>query len=404
MRKYKVILAILSIMLIIIIGVVVKTELFNDNTSEVVNAVPESESVTEPQTEAVKEVTLIAVGDVLAHTPVLAAAKGEADSYNFDSLFSVMKEDFESADIAVVNQETILGGSDAGFPYDGYPNFNTPDAMGEAIINAGFDVVLQASNHSRDAGIDGILHSINYWKSNANKITMIGLNDSEEERNQIRIVEKNGISIAMLNYTYSLNGYTLPVDKQYIVNILNSTTLDQVKADITKASEIADFVIVFPHWGVEDKVEEPSEEQKYWAKMMTEAGADLIIGTHPHVIETIEWVTADNGNKALCYYSIGNYISNQQELAEVLGGMAKVKIVQENGVTRIKEEETGIYPIITHNDKSGGKAVIQTYHITDYTEEMAKVHDIFIRFDSTFSLAKLQQLANEVLGNWILTR
>ncbi|SHJ31800.1 CapA family protein [Parasporobacterium paucivorans] len=402
MRKYIILLAVLIIAFLGVVGFVIKNALPGESAAQETTTAAATQETAQPTTEAAKEVTLLAVGDVLAHTPVLAAAKNEDGSYSFDSLFAVMKEEFQSADIAVVNQETILGGSDGGFPYDGYPNFNTPDSMGDAIIGAGFDVVLQASNHSRDAGVSGILHSINYWKNHSGEAMMLGLNETQAERDTIRILEKNGITFALLNYTYGLNGYSLPADQTYLVNIMDSSTLEQVKADITKASGMADFVIVFPHWGSEDRTGDPTPDQTSWAKMMTEAGADLIIGTHPHVIENIEWVTSDNGNRALCYYSIGNYSSNQQNLAEVLGGMAKVKIIKEDGMTRIKEEETGVVPIVTHNDKTSGKAVIQTYRLTDYTEEMAKVHDIFIRFDNSFSLARLQDLANQVFGDWIL--
>lgn len=397
--RFKIILTASIIAALAIIAFAVKPFVLNDEALEVVN--PQQEQTETVKPEEPKEVTLIAVGDVLAHTPVLAAANMGNGAYDFKSLFTVMKDEIQSADIAVVNQETILGGTEGGYPYDGYPNFNTPDSMGDALIDAGFDVVLQASNHSMDAGTSGINHSIQYWKSHAGEITMLGLNESQDERNRIRVIEKNGITFALLNYTYGLNGHSLSEDESHLVNILNSNTLEQIKSDISTASGLADLVIVFPHWGVEDRVGEPTSEQQFFARQLTEAGADLIIGTHPHVLESVEWVQADNGNQSLCYYSLGNYTSNQQELAEVLGGMAKVKIVKENDITSIKADETGIIPIVTQNDRSSGKSLIQTYHLSDYTEEMARAHDIYLRFDQNFSLSSLQSLANEVLGNWI---
>lgn len=402
MKKYTILLVVLIIAFLGVVGLVIKAALRTEQSIKETTKTAESETTTQTTTEAPKEVMLVAVGDVLAHTPVLAAAKREDGSYSFESLFTVMKEDFQTADIAVVNQETILGGTEGGFPYDGYPNFNTPDSMGDAIIEAGFDVVLQASNHSRDAGVSGILHCIEYWKNRSAETMMLGLNETSEERDTVRIFQKNDITFAMLNYTYGLNGYSLPADQPYLVNIMDENSMEKVRLDIEKASQMADFVIVFPHWGVEDRVGNPTEDQQKWSMLMTQAGADLIIGTHPHVIETIEWIEAENGNRSLCYYSIGNYTSNQQELPEVLGGMAKVLIVKEDGVTRIDEGRTGVVPIVTHNDKTGGSAVIQTYHLKDYTEDMAAVHDIYVRFDRNFSRAALQELADRVFGEWVL--
>ena len=248
--------------------------------------------------------------------------------YNFDHFFAQVKDYVSQADIAVINQETMLAGSDVG--YSGYPLFNSPDQLGDAIANAGFNVVLHASNHSADKGTSGIRHAIEFWKTKSN-ITVLGLNETPEQRDVIRIVNVEGINIAMLNYTYSLNGLSLPAGEEYLVNIMDDSTRDQVLADITKASEMAEFVIVFPHWGVE-YVNTQNDNQIEWANQMTDAGADLIIGTHPHVVQPVEWIETVSGNKSLCYYSLGNYISNQAWLQDYgsetafntqLGGMAK---------------------------------------------------------------------------------
>ncbi len=348
------------------------------------------------------EVELISVGDVLMHTPILNYSRKDNGKYNFDRIFSVMKEDISRADIAICNQETPI---DTTIPADGGIEFifNTPGAIGKAEIKAGFDVVLQASNHSYDEGSDGILHTIDFWKKHTDKITMIGMNESQEKRDTITYVEKNGIKFALLNYTYGLNGFSLPEDMDYLVTIIDDEHRDIIENDIKTADANADFVIVFPHWGVEDLWPDTTEFQDSWAKIFTEAGADLIIGTHPHVCERIDWVEADNGNKSLCYYSLGNYASNQQEAPEVLGGMAKVKIVKENGETFIDKEATGVVPIVCHNiDHGNFTNEVVIYKLSDYTEELANSHDIVVNGRDRFSLDWLKEIADTTFGDWII--
>ena len=336
-------------------------------------------------------VNIIAVGDNLIHNSVLKSGKINDSTYNFNRLFDIMKNDFQEADIAIINQETILGGSFR--PYDGYPNFNSPNELGNAIVEAGFDVVLQASNHTLDVGVQGVVNCIEYWKQQKG-ITYLGINESQEENENIKVVEKNGIRFALLNYTYGLNGHTLPKDKSYLVNLIDTAS---VIKDIRKAEQIADFTIVFPHWGVE-YVYEPNKHQKALAKIMTKHGADLIIGTHPHVLQPVEWIEAENGNKALCYYSLGNYTSGQKATPRVLGGMAKLSISKVNDSIFIEEAE--IVPTITHYEWVNGTSLHQTYKLSDYTEKLEKRHSLNY-YDSTFSFNAIQKLAYDIVGEWI---
>ena len=337
-------------------------------------------------------VRIVAVGDNLIHNSVLKSGKINDSTYNFDRLFEVMKKDFQKADIAIINQETILGGSFR--PYDGYPNFNSPFELGDAIIEAGFDVVLHASNHTLDVGVQGIHNCIEYWKKHK-EIACLGINESKEEREHIKIIEKNGIKFALLNYTYGLNGRTLPKDKSYLVNLIDTTLIIN---DLRKAEQIADFTIVFPHWG-EEYVYKPNKNQRQLAQLMTENGADLIIGTHSHVLQSIEWIECDNGNKALCYYSLGNYTSGQLASPRVLGGMAKITIAWEDGSAHIIN--AGITPTITHYEWVKGTSMHKTYKLSDYTNNLERRHSLNY-YDSTFSIKNLQQLADQIIGDWII--
>lgn len=412
MKKYEALLIVMIISLLALVGVAVYTDykvsdgkiVTTKKQEEHVKNTTEEQSTTEEETTTKKEekheVTLVAVGDILIHTPLLDEGHLEDGSYDFKFLFEIMKEDFKTADLAIVNQESVLGGPEIG--YDGYPNFNSPDEVGEAIVDAGFDVVLHATNHARDVGMDGIYNTIEFWKKRADKITMLGFNETPKEHQAARYIEKNGIKFALFNFTYGLNGYSLAEGEEHRVNLLDDANREKIVSEIQKAEKEADFVIAFPHWGNEDQLKEVSDFQVQWANILTDAGVDLIIGSHPHVLQKVEWIKTEAGNKSLCYYSVGNYISNQQELNEVLGGMAKLKIVKENGKTAIDESAAGMVPIVTQNDRRGAKPLIQTYHLADYTQEMAQVHDIHNRFDSTFSLERLQNTANDVLGDWLI--
>ena len=193
------------------------------------------ESETKKQQKVKKtEVSIIAVGDNLVSDSVLATAKRNGGGkYDFSSVFEKMKPDFQAADIAIINQETMLGGNQ--FEYQGYPLFNTPDSMGRAVIDAGFDIVQCASNHSLDTKVTGMKHAIKFWKKNKDKIMMVGLNENEEEYNKIPIYECKGIKFAVLNYTYGLNGLILPEEYSYMVNLMDDKHWDKVKADIEKA-------------------------------------------------------------------------------------------------------------------------------------------------------------------------
>ena len=337
-------------------------------------------------------VRIVAVGDNLIHNSVLKSGRINDSTYNFDRLFEVMKNDFQEADIAIINQETILGGKFR--PYDGYPNFNSPFELGDAIINAGFDVVLHASNHTLDIGVQGVNNCINYWKQHQ-EITFLGINENQEERDNIKIIEKNGIKFALLNYTYGLNGHILPKDKSYLVNLIDTTLIIN---DLHKAEQMADFTIIFPHWG-DEYVYKPNKSQVQLAKLMTEHGADLIIGTHSHVLQSIEWIECDNGNKALCYYSLGNYTSGQLAAPRVLGGMAQIQIVSENDSVYIAD--AGIIPTITHYEWIKGTSMHKTYRFSEYTSKLERRHSLNY-YDSTFSIKNLQQLADQIIGDWII--
>lgn len=183
--------------------------------------------------------------------------------------------------------------------------------------------------------------------------------------------------------------------------VIDFTSLNpQVLEDISTARELADIVIVCPHWGTEYQ-DTPSSYQKTFAAQMTEAGADLIIGTHPHVPQPVEWITSENGSTSLCYYSLGNYVSTQKETLCMLEEMAWVTFhVTENDVS-ISEKGTGVLPLICHY-RSGPVRLEKVYLLEDYTEELAAAHGIRNYGGVVLRLEDLENWSTDIFGDFIL--
>lgn len=348
-------------------------------------------------------ITLMSLGDCLMHMGVVKSGEQADGSYNYDFLFREIQPALESADIKVINQETIFGGNDRGF--SGYPAFNSPTQVGDAIVKAGFNVVLHATNHADDMGLLGIENAIAYWNTQPS-VTMVGIGPQTD----IPILTIEDTTFALLNYTYSVNTEVIPGNVVNQVNWLcnydpGSLQLDfntirpQVLEDIRKADEIADVVIVFPHWGIEYTLTETSVQDQM-AQQMADAGADLIIGTHPHVPEPVKWLEGANGNPCLCYFSLGNFVSTQQDTPRMLGGMAWVTFEKTADEVSIVKEDSGVIPVVTHY--SGGPTRVETtYFLENYTAEKAAAHGVNAYANCT--LDRLNEIARQVFGEYLMT-
>lgn len=338
-----------------------------------------------------KEASIIMVGDMLLHQVVSESGQKDDGTYNYDPFFEHVKDDVAAADLAIINEEVILGGPDIGI--SGYPCFNALYEVGDAIVKAGFDVVLHATNHALDQGKTGLNNCINFWKEHYPDITYTGIYQSQEEQDKICVVEVNKIKIAILNYTYGTNGIPLPDDMPYAVNLLDE---EKIRKDVAAAKEQADFVIVCPHWGTEYTLEE-TEEQKNWCKLFLELDVDLVLGAHPHVVEPVEWYEGEDGHKMLVYYSLGNFINGTSSTEShvgwrYVGAMAKVTIgTDDKGQVVIKDY--GVEPLVTQKEKGYGK--ITTYKLSDYTQELAD-NNMARNYDSNFSLQFCKDTCKEV--------
>lgn len=311
-KGFKIFLVIFSITLISIISYIIIKPNKDNKTNSKPNIINKNE-------DKHYEASLIAVGDYLIHSSVYKDANrlANGDGYDFKPMISYIKEIVSNYDIAYYNQETILGGSELGL--SDCPTFNSPYEAGDAMLDAGFNLVSLATNHTMDSGKKAVENSCKYWQSKENVLTA-GSYCSEEERNKINIKEINNIKYTMLNYTYGTNG--MPVANDYLVNVwptdidnINNPEKDtkyqaykkQVKEDIDKVKDKVDFLIVAMHWGVE-YTHEPTAYEKDMASYLASLGVNLIIGTHPHVIQPVTWI-----DDTLVIYSLGNFISAQYQ-------------------------------------------------------------------------------------------
>lgn len=351
---------------VVVSGFAISGHITKNLDGEMPTAQTTSETTTEPSTTALSKVTLVAVGDNLIHNTLIDAGEQENGSRDYTSFYENIKSDISAADIAVINQETMLGGS--SFAYAGYPCFNTPWEVGDAAINAGFDIFTCATNHSLDVGYAGIEQECKYFDSHP-EVTHVGTNDSEEDYNSVVYYEKNGIKFAILNYTYGTNGISIPESKPWCVNMMDK---EKITADVNAAKQNSDVVIVFPHWGTENSTS-VSDYQREYIKLFSELGVDIVIGTHPHVLQPVEWVENEQtGKKMLVYYSLGNFISHQTSLNQLCGGMAQITV--EKRGEEISITSAKLTPVVCWYKSSSGKFSFSVYKLSDYTEELGSSH------------------------------
>lgn len=383
----------------------VDEKLTGETAGETAGGLPEDTDQEQEETVDEPEITLVMAGDILLHTPVAESGQREDGNYDFSAVFAQMKEEIQAADLALVNQEVILGGAQLGV--SGYPAFNAPFELGDALVDAGFDVILHATNHALDKGKSGILNCLSFWQENYPGTAVLGIHASQEEQQEIYVYEQQGIRIAILNYTYGTNGIPLPDDMPYVVDLLDR---ERVEADLRKAEELADFVVVCPHWGTEYSLS-TTREQEDWAVLFAENGADLILGTHPHVIEPIRWLEDGKASEGenigentvpdgtLVYYSLGNFVNWTSGTGagvsnRMVGGMAEVTIgLDETGNAVIKSYD--VEPLVCHVEQGFGGVTV--YPLEQYTEELAERNEI-AKQDGSFSLEYCQRLVQDVFG------
>ncbi len=348
-------------------------------------------------------IDLLMVGDVLIHDRLYTSMK-TSDGYDFRPALTYIKDIVKDYDLAYYNQETILGGSEIGL--SSYPSFNSPYEVGDAMIDAGFNLVSLATNHTLDRGEKAITNSINYWNGK-NDVLTAGSYLSSEDRNKINIREVNNITYTMLNYTYGTNGIKVPSGKEYFVNVWpcngSNPSYDSeyqeykriVKEDVERVRDKVDLLIVAMHWGVE-YTHTPTAYQIDMANYLESLGVNIIIGTHPHVVMPVTFI-----NDTLVIYSLGNFLSAQEtniDYNTTVGLLSTIKItkyIDKDNNSSIKLSDINNELVYTYSKNNNDYKVIpfsnpdiKTY-LSDYERIYNKYSSVIKNMDNTMSINAL---------------
>lgn len=346
------------------------------------------------QEEGVKEDDIVdlsfsAVGDNLIHGAIPYYNQTADSQYTFDYIYEPYKALNEGVDISYINQETICAGQE--LELSSYPTFNGPYEILDAVHNAGFNWISTSSNHTMDRGEQGILNQLNYL-SKYPDLTITGTQASAEE-GRTRIKEVNGVKIGMVGYTYGLNGFEIPEGKDYLVNLIDK---DLIKEDMKLLNEQSDIQIVSMHWGEEYQFE-PNTEQEELAQYLSDLGVDVIIGGHPHVIQPMDYIEGKDGNQTLVMYSLGNFLSAQDENYRMLGGNARWSISYNKATDEFEFKDVEFWPTITLIKNN--YAYYQVYSLKDYTDEMGNEHTLHVSNNQNLSRQYFIDLVNSVMND-----
>ena len=339
----------------------------------------------------VSKVSFFAIGDVLVHSALYENCEKDSSQCVFNRFFDAWKADIDSADYACANQETVFVPRSAG--YSSYPAFGTPEEVGVAETNAGFNIITHATNHSMDRGAANIDYTLDFWKDKP--VFVLGIHSSIEDQNAIRYDVKKGIKFAFLNFTYGLNGHVMPKGRPYLVDMLDSDGVWLKR--IREADENAEVVVAFLHTGTEYTYQ-PTPEARQTVAKAVDAGADIVVCAHPHVLEPFGVLETKKGNRALVFWSLGNYISNQYRLGTVLGSAAKFEVqktVMENGESYVEVTKASLEGSVTHFDRNGHSAI----PLRVYDESKFATHEWKSKIQG-FSLKAIKGLYQKILDGY----
>lgn len=351
-----------------------------------------SSPIKKPKTEVKKvqkeeyQASLVMVGDALIHSNIYLDAKKSDGTYDFKPMLELTKPITSKYDLAYYNQETILGGTNLGI--SSYPRFNSPTEVGDAFLDSGFNLVSLANNHTMDKGEQGVINSLNYWNEKKN-VVHAGQYSSFDDRDSVNVYEKNGIKYAFFSYTTWTNGLETPAGKEYLNNVYSN---DKAQNDISKVRDSVDVVIVAMHWGNEYSLG-VSDKQIEIANYLSSLGVDIIIGSHPHVVEPVEFI-----GKTLVIYSLGNFISDQEGIERLTGLMMSVDIKKsvESGITTISLDNLKADLVYTYSKYGRGFKVypyseLNNVILPDYREYYEKYKGVVMSKCNNIEFVQLKE-------------
>lgn len=372
-----------------------KTELVSSDpiessTTESPSSVPEESdaesSEPEPQPEP-RSVSLLCAGDNLLHINIVRQAKArggdDPSGYDFRPAYARTAAMIAEADLAILNQETIITDK---FEPSNYPMFCSPEAAGDQMVEMGFDVMSIGNNHVLDKGEEGLIATLDYWKTKHPNIPVYGARMKDDEK--IPVLEVNGITFAFLGFMEHTNGLRLPTDSKCKVTYLSET--EEVERQVRAARELADVVVVSAHYGVEVS-NIVTEQQLQITRNLVDWGADIIIGTQPHTVQPMEYVNKPNGGQAFVFYCLGNYISSMTSSPLAMVGMlGKLTVTKQPDGTIVLENPEAV-PIVTNVNYAAGSVSI--YPWSEYTKEIAATSGT-----EGFSYELAEKLVKEYVG------
>lgn len=312
-KKIKIGLYILIVLLLLILGILLY-KLYN-TSNEPIKKDGDKVVVTTTKKKDSNKLSMVMVGDCLIHRFVYTDALNEDGTYSFSNMFTEVEDLIKGHDLAFYNQESNIGGKELGL--SAYPRFNSPEEIGDDMVDLGFNLVSLVNNHTMDKGEKGVINSVNYWKTKPGVYYTGQALSFEDREENIKILEKNGIKYAFFAYTTVTNGLLPPTGKEYLSNIYSE---EKVREDIEKVKDEADLIIVSMHWG-EEYTTYPSSGQKAIAKYLSSLGVNLVIGNHAHSIQPVEMI-----DDTLVFYALGNFIAAQDTKDKQTGALVSLNI------------------------------------------------------------------------------
>lgn len=362
------------------------------------SSIVEPEPEPEPQ-PLVETVRFSATGDNLIHSPIYQQAARRAtgdEAYNFDYCYEEIAPFYAQQDVNWINQETLC--SDELAPST-YPAFTTPGDCARSLYRAGIRVFSLSNNHTYDRGAKGISSTLRFWSSMPDDVVITGLWSGENDYDRIPIQTVNGIKIAYLAYTEHTNG--ISQSSAMNANVIYTSQTPVIEQQVRIARQLADFVIVGTHWGVEDS-HKIVDSQRSLAQKLADWGADVVIGTHPHVLQDAQWLTAADGRNVFVAYSLGNFISTQNSPDQLTGAILALqlqKTTEPDGTIHTAVLEPKLHPTVTHYN--AGKTNVKTYFLSDYTSVLAAKHGACAKHPN-FSVESLRTIAQRNISSEFL--
>lgn len=357
------------------------------------------EGVSAASEDGCSRLTLLAVGDNIAHANIYEGAYDAATrTFDFSPLYEHVRDLVGSCDVAAVCQETPLVADPA--LRSSYPRFATPSSMGDALADAGFDAVLAATNHVNDAGATGLEDTLAFWEESHPEVALLGLHAVPEDEGKPAFVEANGVRLALFDYTYGLNGLVLSEDDPYRVDVLDDEGTARLLSDVAGMQGEVDATVCFLHIGEEYRAA-PTEEQRALARQLVEAGADAVVCSHTHVLGPYGTQRGSSGRRTgAVFFGLGNFMSGQcLEAATVVGGAAVLEFEKRTGTDGAAQAALASYrlvPLVCHTDAAGRGVAV--YPLDDYTDELAAEHLLSAQGEEALTVARLRAQVKEGLA------